>query len=376
MPILFSCKCGKKIKTKDELAGKKVKCPQCAMAVEVPIPKRPTSDKLELLPLENEPPKQKETAPSPAKGDKKAPLPPPESSGTKRCPNPKCRAEIPQGDVICHACGTQVGFMKSGRAQRKFSFFQQPLVRFAITIIALAAIGISVYIQFFKEKPDDGKPKAASPDETLKAAILDTESPNLEPLAKALAGNPANALKILFEEYQKGDLAKKIRATKGMIILAYYGQFNNKTVYQNITEKYRDQHATLKTLLADLFYLIITEQPEYELIEDNTEIKQYSSYFKAGGGAKTFPEARSSLSRLSTDDDPMVSMKASAALVSLGECTKLEKVANFLENPDTQVRDKARKIISYFTNQAFTGKAVWDNWWSANKTLTPKEWKK
>jgi hypothetical protein len=376
MPIIFSCKCGKKIKTKDELAGKKVKCPQCAIAVEVPHPRQAVSESLDLLPMENEPPKQNESAPPSVKGNKKEPVPPPESPGTKRCPNPKCRAEIPPGDVICHACGTQVGFLKSGRAQRKFSFFQQPLVRLFITLIALAVIGIAVYINFFKEKPIDGKQKAVSPDEVLKAAILDTESPNLEALAKALSGTPANALEILFEEYRKGDLSKKMRAAKGMIIIAYHGGFNSTTIFQNITEKYRDQHITLKALLADLFYLIITEQPEYELVDDYKEIKQYSSYFKTVSGKKTFPEARSSLSRLSTDDDPMVCIKASAALVALGEYIRLDKIAGFIENPDSQVRDNARKIISYFTNQNFAMKITWDTWWAANKTRTPKEWKK
>jgi hypothetical protein len=36
MPILVACKCGKKLRVKDELAGKRVKCPGCAQVVAVP----------------------------------------------------------------------------------------------------------------------------------------------------------------------------------------------------------------------------------------------------------------------------------------------------------------------------------------------------
>ncbi len=36
-PIAFQCPgCGKKLKTKAELAGKKIKCPECGNAVVVP----------------------------------------------------------------------------------------------------------------------------------------------------------------------------------------------------------------------------------------------------------------------------------------------------------------------------------------------------
>ncbi|HUN79897.1 MAG TPA: hypothetical protein VMV81_00135 [Phycisphaerae bacterium] len=36
MPIVASCKCGKKFKVKDELAGKAVKCPSCGSGIRIP----------------------------------------------------------------------------------------------------------------------------------------------------------------------------------------------------------------------------------------------------------------------------------------------------------------------------------------------------
>jgi hypothetical protein len=38
MPLVFECACGKKMKVRDELAGKKVKCPGCGKAVMAPEP--------------------------------------------------------------------------------------------------------------------------------------------------------------------------------------------------------------------------------------------------------------------------------------------------------------------------------------------------
>ena len=41
MPIPVKCACGKTLSLKDELAGKKVKCPACQKLLSVPTPKVP-----------------------------------------------------------------------------------------------------------------------------------------------------------------------------------------------------------------------------------------------------------------------------------------------------------------------------------------------
>jgi len=53
MSILLSCRCGKKLRVKDDLAGKKVKCPGCAAIV--PVPKAAPPDTAEEEPIEPEP---------------------------------------------------------------------------------------------------------------------------------------------------------------------------------------------------------------------------------------------------------------------------------------------------------------------------------
>jgi hypothetical protein len=38
MPIAFSCSCGKKLKARDEFAGRKIKCPACQKLLGIPSP--------------------------------------------------------------------------------------------------------------------------------------------------------------------------------------------------------------------------------------------------------------------------------------------------------------------------------------------------
>jgi hypothetical protein len=51
MPLLVSCSCGKKLRVKEELAGKRVKCPACASVLNVPVP---AEDEAEDVPVQVE----------------------------------------------------------------------------------------------------------------------------------------------------------------------------------------------------------------------------------------------------------------------------------------------------------------------------------
>jgi hypothetical protein len=72
MPILVSCKCGKKLRLKDELAGKRVKCPGCGQCLAVPAGEEPPV--LE----EVEPVEERVSPPPAARGPRPAPRPAPE----------------------------------------------------------------------------------------------------------------------------------------------------------------------------------------------------------------------------------------------------------------------------------------------------------
>jgi len=44
MPIPVTCQCGKRFAAKDELAGRRLKCPACGEAISVPAPHAPALD--------------------------------------------------------------------------------------------------------------------------------------------------------------------------------------------------------------------------------------------------------------------------------------------------------------------------------------------
>lgn len=52
MPLTVACICGKTLQLKDELAGKKIKCPACQAVVEVPAAQAPTAATM----IDDEPP--------------------------------------------------------------------------------------------------------------------------------------------------------------------------------------------------------------------------------------------------------------------------------------------------------------------------------
>ena len=66
MTILFRCSnCQKPLKVKDELAGKKIKCPSCAAAV--PVPKASPEPEPEIVTLEED------VSPASSQGKKSSP---------------------------------------------------------------------------------------------------------------------------------------------------------------------------------------------------------------------------------------------------------------------------------------------------------------
>lgn len=49
MPIEISCPCGKRLRAKDELAGKKAKCPGCGTLLQIPLPALPAEEEPIIL---------------------------------------------------------------------------------------------------------------------------------------------------------------------------------------------------------------------------------------------------------------------------------------------------------------------------------------
>ena len=79
MPITVSCQCGKSFQAKDELAGRRVKCPSCGSGIQIPSP-TPQGGLTDLL----------------AEEGMGAPV-------GRTCPS--CHAKIDDNAVLCISCG-------------------------------------------------------------------------------------------------------------------------------------------------------------------------------------------------------------------------------------------------------------------------------
>jgi hypothetical protein len=92
MPITFSCDCGKQLRVKDELAGKRVKCPACGEITAVPDPE----PQFEVV--EDPPPRP---APKPVAKvvAKPKPAPAPEYELDDDPPPPKAKKKAPEYEL-------------------------------------------------------------------------------------------------------------------------------------------------------------------------------------------------------------------------------------------------------------------------------------
>ena len=156
MTIAVQCRsCQKRFTAKDELAGRKVKCPQCGGVLTIPKPRaapevaRQATEPADDYGLASPPPG--ETGPStavPAGGTEKAP-----DSGPKGPKCPSCEAAMKPGAVICVECGydrrTGKRPVLSGPEKPERPAF--PWLKVSIVGIAcgaLVVVGILVYTMF------------------------------------------------------------------------------------------------------------------------------------------------------------------------------------------------------------------------------------
>jgi hypothetical protein len=89
MPIEVTCQCGKRIKAKDELAGRRVKCPGCSQPLAIPAPTT-----AEAAP---------QSRPSDAYSDLFDDIGLGQQTTGPVCES--CRAPIPEKAVLCIQCG-------------------------------------------------------------------------------------------------------------------------------------------------------------------------------------------------------------------------------------------------------------------------------
>ena len=364
MPILFQCSCGKKLQTRDELAGKRVKCPGCGGLVAVPQavelittfdqnappqtatatshpPKtRPHSaeELPDLLPLEPAPPSA--ASPGPAVG----------RAAPRGFLCPTCKATFYPGDVVCIKCGTQVGHLGKQRAEKKLRFYEYPLFKLGVTIVALVIIGFIVYNYFLKQQPESEKVET-NPAKLLIKEIENQKSRNLDKVVSAMIkcfNKKMSVLSILEKELKAtADAFVRGRTLSAIRILAYYGLFTGGELSYYKIDEIRDASAPeMQPILLDIFYLISDPKPEYEIVDDYENITKYADDFKEfKQPVSVVAKARKSIQKFADDKNEALRLKALTALVVLGEMKYLEPLAELLKGPTTEVKHRVQEIL-------------------------------
>src|SRR5688572_22394864 len=94
MTIKVACRCRAQLKVKDELAGRRVKCPKCGEVLIVPRPEPvPTAKAIAISAA---------TPPAQVESHVVAPEPTPPA---KKQACPSCQAALPPDAVLCVQCG-------------------------------------------------------------------------------------------------------------------------------------------------------------------------------------------------------------------------------------------------------------------------------
>jgi hypothetical protein len=83
MPIAIECGCGRRLRVKDEFAGRKVRCPVCAEVVTAPPATGAADEAMQVLLTETPPVRRKPRPPQPP------PLPPEPEVSARRGPPPR-----------------------------------------------------------------------------------------------------------------------------------------------------------------------------------------------------------------------------------------------------------------------------------------------
>ncbi|NQT88597.1 zinc ribbon domain-containing protein, partial [bacterium] len=127
--ISFDCKCGKRLRTRPEAAGKRVKCPGCGQPVQVPVISAEQAAKTALADARKQTLLDEQPTSAPA--------------GSSYCP--KCHVVLLEGAVLCTTCGYD---LRTGRVIERKKTLNERIpwgaVRSVLVNLALLAIVVSI----------------------------------------------------------------------------------------------------------------------------------------------------------------------------------------------------------------------------------------
>lgn len=377
--VVFHCKCGKKLQVKEEMAGKKVKCPSCAEVAQVP---QAVPHKLDLMPLDDEPKKQSGPGGSPSI-----------AAGAGICPG--CQNRVAESEVVCPKCGTMLKEMSKtqGRIVQEEEEVMTPAKRLRAYIPI--AIGIIILLLAYlmlptreedtsgkrpKPKPQkktakttkkpDSEEQAVKPEENLRTEIRNGNVMMLDEMVTMLATLQDKSLGVLAAEIKKPDAEVKLKAAYGLYFFSYFKCYRKeifKVLDSNTSTKPADDKTRL--LVLEMIYLAQTDEPQLPLVSLNDIVAPHMAKF---AGVPTQPPvaqgtAKMLIQKYISDKNDLIKTKALTYLVLLGDKFQVKTLFLVLKSSDAEAVSFARSALLDFTGQSFEKLEEWDAWYKDNK---------
>lgn len=417
MPIAFTCACGKKIKAKDEWAGKRIKCPGCGQPVRIPAaggdppsrlakpaakpagagapstktakktaPAKPASDQqagpasdIDLLPADE--PVRK----GPIEGVPQDDMFTEEQSQSltataKQCPF--CKKKIFEGDPICISCGTD---LKTGKKIVK-KVERRPLgpiikkVVIGLVVIVGGLYGWKMWKKSQEKPPDTSATAPSSPTAAAIANIRNGKLDDFKAFAKAVSGLTMDQIDPMLDlESRQSDGSSPEGRSKAFVAgacLAWNGVYDERLVaflsqaLNNSLLTDETQQACLEALYAaatpaDKRYLPMPArfaglEKDLASLPKATEpsVDARGKIMEKADGAATL-EAQ---------------MKGVQLAVLLGQTDKMARLVGMPQNwPDRKA--DILKGIQELTAQTFENETTLNEWWVAEgQRSTHKQW--
>ncbi|MBI4712500.1 MAG: hypothetical protein HY762_04250 [Planctomycetes bacterium] len=364
--IVFNCNiCVKKLQVKDELAGRKVKCPGCNQVVVVPEPEI----KLEIDAADKSAVKSAE-------------------AGKKRCPT--CATELYEGDAVCLKCGTVIKQVAGRREAKAIPFYKNTLFYIAVIAVIALATGVYYYLNTRPEStepPNDNKhsavgnkpdnqtpppPPSAKPEELLRQEIKNGDIAKLDGLVKGIIAAGSKSIDVIAAEIKNPAATVKTKSAYALYLLTYYNIYR-QNIFPILDGSARSRDDNLRLLILEMTYMALTDERDDGLLSLSDAVKPYGSQFKDMEKSPPDQRARTLLNWLSGDTNNLIRAKAIIYLLELGgDKSNVKQLINLLK--EASAEPIIKRFLKSYTGQPFEKIDEWDNWWKDNRALTRAQW--
>lgn len=415
MPIEFDCSCGRAVRVKPELAGKKIRCPGCGNPVLVPAegssapPAKRGSGK---NPAPGKQTAVKPTAPSQVGKEVRQPkrktefdvVPMAESGksgGSKTFPCPGCGAKLYAGDIMCISCGMDLSTGQWILPEKQESMGSSTTKLVVGLVGAVVLVSVGGYFVFKGSGAKTGKPgntpvatnqeagtetppanteggtpevpAVAGADEEVQQALT-ADGATLAAVAPLITKHQAALLPALAATVLKFNLAGEARvlALKTMALYARRGYADDAAV-ASLSTALSDADPRIQAAAHEVLYLFAFPQGSTTFDE---ELKPLVEGLPAAAAQPAPPAAMQALISLTSDPNNPLYCSAIEKLAAAGQPPHVGKAVELLANQGLPqpLREKCLAMLTRVSGRSFAKAEEWKAWWETASSTSSGQW--